>query len=115
MKTNLKESQTWNERFQKSIFDLTEKERQILKQEAKERRLQKQGQEKENSINLCNLSTKRINELEVIANESSVNFVHTENSNSVTVFGKFDNVRKFLRKSRISNNINYLVGLKTSY
>lgn len=113
LETNLKPNQTWNERFQKSIFDLTEEERNILKQEAKERRLQKQG--KENSINLCNLSRSRINELETIANDSNVNFVHNKNSNSITIFGQFDNMKKFLRKSKITNNIDYLFGMKTSY
>lgn len=113
LETNLKSNQTWNERFQKSIFDLTEEERSILKQEAREKRLHKQG--KENSINLCNLSSKRINELEMIANNSNVNFIHNKNSNSVTIFGQFENMKNFLKESKITNNVNYLFGMKTSY
>lgn len=115
MKTNLKQDQMWNERFQKSIFDLTDEERAILKQESQERKLRRQNESRENSINLCNLSMRRIKELEEIADKSSVNFVHNKNSNSITVFGEFCNIKNFLKNSKISNNANYLLGMKTSY
>ena len=110
-KTNLKENQLWNERFQKSIFDLTDGERAILKKEAQERRAKKN--ENSSSINLMNLSKKSISRLEDAASKSNVNIIHS--SNSVKVSGDFESMKSFLKNSGISNNANYLFGMKTSY
>ena len=108
--TSLKRDQLWNERFQKSIFDLTDGERKILKEEAQERRSKKNDN---NSINLMNLSKKSISRLEDIANKSNVNIIHS--SNSVKISGNLKDMKNFLKNSGISNNANYLFGMKTSY